>query len=328
MSLIAVMNTSMSVSTSFNVSRWRALALAAALAMGAGAPGLAQAREGVTVEEPSVLTRLVPAEQLERAAQQQYAQIIEQARAQNALLPDNHPQVQRLRSIAQRIVPHALPWNKRARQWQWQVVLLRSKDLNAFCMPGGKIAFYTGILEQLKLTDDEIAMIMGHEIAHALREHARERVAKQSATRIGVNVISGLFGLGSVGDAVLSMGGQLLTLTFSRQDESEADLVGMELAARAGYDPRAGVSLWQKMTAANKGAPPQWLSTHPSGNNRSKEIQANLPKVVPLFDRADKPPRRFDQPLRFGQAYYDTLEPLAFWGRAQPSEAATHAHRH
>ena len=322
------MNTSMSVSTSFNVSRWRALALAAALAMGAGAPGLAQAREGVTVEEPSVLTRLVPAEQLERAAQQQYAQIIEQARAQNALLPDNHPQVQRLRSIAQRIVPHALPWNKRARQWQWQVVLLRSKDLNAFCMPGGKIAFYTGILEQLKLTDDEVAMIMGHEIAHALREHARERVAKQSATRIGVNVISGLFGLGSVGDAVLSMGGQLLTLTFSRQDESEADLVGMELAARAGYDPRAGVSLWQKMTAANKGAPPQWLSTHPSGNNRIKEIQANLPKVVPLFDRADKPPRRFDQPLRFGQAYYDTLEPLAFWGRAQPSEAATHAHRH
>ena len=322
------MNTSMSVSTSFNVSRWRALAFAAALAMGAGAPGLAQAREGVTVEEPSVLTRLVPAEQLERAAQQQYAQIIEQARAQNALLPDNHPQVQRLRSIAQRIVPHALPWNKRARQWQWQVVLLRSKDLNAFCMPGGKIAFYTGILEQLKLTDDEVAMIMGHEIAHALREHARERVAKQSATRIGVNVISGLFGLGSVGDAVLSMGGQLLTLTFSRQDESEADLVGMELAARAGYDPRAGVSLWQKMTAANKGAPPQWLSTHPSGNNRIKEIQANLPKVVPLFDRADKPPRRFDQPLRFGQAYYDTLEPLAFWGRAQPSEAATHAHRH
>ncbi|MEK8086282.1 M48 family metallopeptidase [Aquabacterium sp. A3] len=318
----------MSVSTSFNVSRWRALALAAALAMGAGAPGLAQAREGVTVEEPSVLTRLVPAEQLERAAQQQYAQIIEQARAQNALLPDNHPQVQRLRSIAQRIVPHALPWNKRARQWQWQVVLLRSKDLNAFCMPGGKIAFYTGILEQLKLTDDEVAMIMGHEIAHALREHARERVAKQSATRIGVNVISGLFGLGSVGDAVLSMGGQLLTLTFSRQDESEADLVGMELAARAGYDPRAGVSLWQKMTAANKGAPPQWLSTHPSGNNRIKEIQANLPKVVPLFDRADKPPRRFDQPLRFGQAYYDTLEPLAYWGRAQPSEAATHAHRH
>ena len=282
------MNTSMSVSTSFNVSRWRALALAAALAMGAGAPGLAQAREGVTVEEPSVLTRLVPAEQLERAAQQQYAQIIEQARAQNALLPDNHPQVQRLRSIAQRIVPHALPWNKRARQWQWQVVLLRSKDLNAFCMPGGKIAFYTGILEQLKLTDDEVAMIMGHEIAHALREHARERVAKQSATRIGVNVISGLFGLGSVGDAVLSMGGQLLTLTFSRQDESEADLVGLELAARGGYQPSAAVSLWQKMGNATGGKQGglAFLSTHPSGPARIKELEQNVPKVQGLYEAA------------------------------------------
>jgi predicted Zn-dependent protease len=89
-----------------------------------------------------------------------------------------------------------------------------------------------------------------------------------------------------VGDAVLGMGGQLLSLTFSRQDESEADLVGMELAARAGYDPRAGVTLWQKMSAANKGAPPQWLSTHPSGNTRIEEIQANLPKVMPLFERA------------------------------------------
>ena len=135
-------------------------------------------------------------------------------------------------------------------------------------------------------------------------------------------------GLGGLGDSLLNMGGQLLTLTFSRQDESEADLVGMELAARAGYNPQAGVTLWQKMGAASKGAPPEFLSTHPSGPTRIKDIQANLPKVVPLFDRADKPPRRFDQPLRFGQAYYDTLEPLAFWGRAQPSEAATHAHRH
>ena len=298
-----------------------AVALAAALAVGGLTPAVAQAREGVQVGEQSVLTRLVPAEQIEAAAQQQYAQMIQQARAQNALLPDNHPQVQRLQAIAERIVPHALPWNKRSAQWRWQVILLRSDELNAFCMPGGKIAFYTGILEKLKLTDDEVAMIMGHEIAHALREHARERLAKQSATRLGVNLISGLFGLGGVGDAVLGMGGQLLTLTFSRQDESEADLVGMELAARAGYNPRAGVSLWQKMAAANKGAPPQWLSTHPSGNNRIKDIQANLPKVMPLYDKAGKPPQRFDQPLRFGQSYYERFEPLAYWG-----VGAAHAH--
>ena len=319
-------------STTAPVQGWRAIASATALAcavlVAGGLPQGVEAREGVQVEQPSALTRLVPAEQLEAAAAQQYAQMIQQARAQNALLPDNHPQVRRLRTIAERIIPHAQPWNKRARQWQWQVILLRSNELNAFCMPGGKIAFYTGILEQLKLTDDEVAMIMGHEVAHALREHARERLAKQSATRIGVNVISGLFGLGSVGDAVLSMGGQLLSLTFSRQDESEADLVGMELAARAGYDPRAGVTLWQKMTAANKGAPPQWLSTHPSGNNRIKEIQANLPKVMPLYDRAGKPPQRFDQPLRFGQDYYGQMEPLAYWGRGSGTGPLLTGHHH
>jgi len=304
--------------------RWAAVALAAALAGAVVvAPGVALAKEGVEVGSQSGFARLVPAEQVEAAAQQQYEQIIAQARAQNALLPDNHPQVVRLRAIAQRIIPHSTPWNRRASQWQWQVIVLRSKELNAFCMPGGKIAFYTGILEELKLTDDEVAMIMGHEVAHALREHARERIGKQSATRIGANIISGLFGLGSVGDALLNMGGQLLTLKFSREDESEADLVGMELAARGGYDPRAGVTLWQKMGAAAKGAPPQWLSTHPSGNNRIRDIQANLPRVQPIFERAPKPDRRFDQPLRFGQSYYDRFEPLAYWGRAVAPVAAT-----
>jgi len=167
-------------------------------------------------------------------------------------------------------------------------------------MPGGKIAFYSGILEKLKLSDDEVATIMGHEVAHALREHARERMAKTQATRLGASLISSLFGLGGVGDTLLNMGGQLLTLTFSREDESEADLVGMELAARAGYDPEAGVTLWQKMGAAAKGAPPQWLSTHPAGPTRIKDIQANLPKVEPLYARADKPKQRFEvaQPSR------------------------------
>jgi len=307
-----------------HTSHWAAVAVAAAMAAGvAGLPAQALANEGVKVSSQSGFARLVPAEQVEAAAQQQYEQIIAQARAQNALLPDNHPQVVRLRTIAQRIIPHSAPWNRRAQQWQWQVILLRSKELNAFCMPGGKIAFYTGILEELKLTDDEVATIMGHEVAHALREHARERIGKQSATRIGANIISGLFGLGGVGDALLNMGGQLLTLKFSREDESEADLVGMELAARAGYDPRAGVTLWQKMGAAAKGAPPQWLSTHPSGNNRIREIQANLPKVQPIFERAPKPDRRFDQPLRFGQGYYDSFEPLAYWGRAGAPVATT-----
>ena len=153
-------------------------------------------------------------------------------------------------------------------------------------MPGGKIAFYTGILNKLKLTDDEVAMVMGHEIAHALREHARERMGKNAATGVGANLIGQVLGLGQVGQMVTNYGAQLLTLQFSRSDESEADLVGMELAARASFDPRAGVSLWQKMSAASAGAPPQWLSTHPSGNTRIHDIEVNLPKVMPFFDRS------------------------------------------
>lgn len=275
---------------------------AALLAGGAGLalPALAQreAEAGLRAEvgRESRFTRLVPAEQVEQAATQQYAQLLQEASAKRALAAADHPQAVRLRAIAQRIIPFAESWNPRAKQWRWEVNLLGSQDLNAFCMPGGKIAFYFGLLSQLQLGDDEVAAIMGHEMAHALREHARERMGKTAATRVGASVLSALLGLGGAGDTLLNMGGQLLTLKFSREDESEADIVGMELAARAGYDPRAGVTLWQKMLSANRGAPPQFLSTHPSGNTRIKDIEARLPKVEPLYARAAKPPKVFGPP--------------------------------
>ncbi len=248
--------------------------------------GFAFAREGVEVGGNSKFSKLVPAADVEKAAAQEYQKMLQQAASKNALLPVDHPQVLRLRTIAQKMIPYSYEWNPRAKSWQWEVNILNSNQINAFCMPGGKIAFYTGILEQLKLSDDEVAMIMGHEVAHALREHARERMGKNAVTNIGINLGAQLFGLGNAGAQLASMGGQLLSLKFGREDESEADLVGMELAARAGYNPRAGVSLWQKMGAASNGAPPQFLSTHPSGPTRIKDIEANLPKVEPLFERA------------------------------------------
>ena len=251
----------------------------------------ALARDGVEVGSPSTFAKLVPAGEVENSAQMQYGQMMKQADENEALAGDDHPQVIRLRAIANKIIPFSYEWNPRARDWKWEVNLLGSTQINAFCMPGGKIAFYRGILTKLELTDDEVAMVMGHEIAHALREHARERMGKSMATnglsRLGGALIAGFLGIDArVTDAVAQQGAQLLSLKFSREDESEADLVGMELAARAGYNPRAGVSLWQKMSAANKGAPPQWLSTHPSGNTRIKDIEANLPKVNPLYERA------------------------------------------
>ncbi len=269
---------------------WRKVALALALVLSASA-GPVLAREGVDVGGNSAFTKLVPAEQVERAASQQYLQMLTQADGKRALAAKDNAQLLRLRTIAKKIIPFAMDWNPRAKNWQWDVNLIGSSQINAFCMPGGKIAFYTGILDKLQLTEDEIAMVMGHEIAHALREHARERMAKGAATqgvlRLTGALVASYFGIDArITDAAAGGLANLTSLVFSREDESEADLVGMELAARAGYDPRAGVTLWQKMGAASKGAPPQWLSTHPAGTRRIADIQANLPKVMPLYERA------------------------------------------
>ena len=254
----------------------------ACTAGGLSSPALA---DGVEIGKPSVMSKLVPAKQVESQAQQQYGQLLQQAAGKKALAPDKHPQVVRLRAIAKKLIPFAERFNPRAKEWRWEVNLIGSNQINAFCMPGGKIAFYTGILDQLKLTDDEVAMVMGHEIAHALREHARERMAKSMATDVGTTLLGELVGGGRY-SGLFKMGGNLLTLKFSRSDESEADVVGLDLAARAGFNPRAGITLWQKMSAASQNGNLEFLSTHPSGDHRIREIEAQLPKVMPLYEQA------------------------------------------
>lgn len=261
----------------------RAFLLAGAAATAAAAlPVSAQ----VDVGKSSSMRKLVPAAELETAAAQQYRQMMAEARSQGALLGDGSAQLRRLRAMAQRLIPHAAPWNDRARSWRWEVNLINSPQINAFCMPGGKIAFYTGILDKLKLSDDESAMIMGHEMAHALREHARERLAKTQATGMGLGILSQLLGLGDLGNVAANLGTQLLSLRFSREDETEADLVGLELAARAAFRPAASVSLWQKMAQATSNGGPAFLSTHPTGPDRIRQLQANVPKVQGLYERA------------------------------------------
>ena len=296
------------------VNRWAVRASrVCVLSLAALAP-VAMARDGVDVGPRSRFAYMVSADDLEAAAQRNYLQLAEQARQQNALLPDKHPLSIRLKAIASRLIPHSYEWNPRARQWHWQVMALDSKELNAFCMPGGKIAFFSGIVTQLQLTDDEVAMVMGHEMAHALREHARAQTGKTRATSLGAGIISSLLGLGNTGDALLNMGSQLLTLKFSREDETEADLVGMDLAAHAGYDPRAGISLWRKMNAANTGAPPQWMSTHPASATRITDMEAQLGKVMPIYERAAKPDVRFDAPNKPGAGLQEGAPGPAFLG--------------
>ncbi len=252
----------------------------------------ADAQAQVDVGQSSSMRKLIPAESLEQSARQQYRQTLSEANSKGALAPDDYPQLKRLRAIANRLIPFTSQWNPDARKWKWEVNLIGSKQLNAWCMPGGKIAFYTGILDQLQLNDDEVAMIMGHEMAHALREHARERLAKSKATSMGLSVASQLLGLGQLGDVAANVGTQLLALKYSRDDETEADLVGLEIAARGGFKPEASVQLWKKMLGATGGGKgqPSFLSTHPSGNNRIQELEANLPKVAHLYEQARQYP--------------------------------------
>ena len=246
-------------------------------------PVLAQ----VDVGKASIFRKAYSAEQLEAAATQQYAQMMAEARNQRALVPEGNAQLQRLRTIAQRIIPHAAQWNDRARHWRWEVNLIGSKQINAFCMPGGKIAFYTGILDQLKLSDDETAMVMGHEMAHALREHGREQMGKSRVKNAAVGFASQYFGLGQLGQFALNGLAEVGLRKFSREDESEADLVGLELAARSGFNPQAGASLWRKMNAVSGGSSSaNFFSTHPSGPDRIRELEANAPKVQALYEQA------------------------------------------
>jgi predicted Zn-dependent protease len=230
------------------------------------------------------------AEQVDATARQQYLQVT-QAANQKGVLNRDPTQTERVRRIAQRLIPHTVVFRDDAVRWQWEVNVLTSDEVNAWCMPGGKIAVYTGLIEQLRITDDELAAVMGHEIAHALREHARERMGRQQTTAVGSAVGSAVLEiftgvrLGQLGDTFAQA---MFVLPNSRENEQEADRIGVELAARAGYDPRAAVSLWQKMAASGGGQPPQWLSTHPSHETRIRDLQDYSQRVLPLYEKAQK----------------------------------------
>lgn len=230
----------------------------------------------------------VPAEALEQAAREQYAALMAEERRKGTL-NRNPSQVERVRAVANRIVPQTAFFRPDARAWAWEVNVLSSPEVNAWCMPGGKMAVYTGLIEKLQITDDELAAVMGHEIAHALREHARERASEQAVAGTVISVGAALMGVGDLGQKTAEyayMG--LLGLPNSRRHETEADRVGIELAARAGYDPRAAISLWQKMGQLGGGEPLKFLSTHPSQSDRMSDLTAYSQRVMPLYEQAKR----------------------------------------
>jgi predicted Zn-dependent protease len=161
-------------------------------------------------------------------------------------------------------------------------------EVNAWCMPHGKIAVYTGLLQKIQPSDDELAAVLGHEMGHALREHTREQISQEMGTQTLLGIAGALFGLGQTAQSLGAMAANVtIGLPKSRTDETEADRIGVELAARAGYDPRAAVNLWEKMEKLAGGSqPPQWLSTHPSNESRIADVRQYAEKVMPLYTAA------------------------------------------
>ncbi|MCP2074392.1 UNVERIFIED_ORG: putative Zn-dependent protease [Pseudomonas lini] len=242
----------------------------------------------VGVERKQYMFSMLSTAEVNQMYAQSYQKTMGEA-SDKGVLDKTSSDAKRIQVIADRLIAQAPIFRPDSAQWNWEVNLIKSDELNANCGPGGKIMFYTGLIDQLKLTDAEIAAIMGHEIAHALREHGREAMSKAYGIEMAKQGAGALFGLGqdslALADTVANYG---MTLPNSRGNENEADLIGLELAARAGYDPNAAITLWNKMAKASEGAPPEFMSTHPSSSSRIASLQAAIPKVMPLYQQAKK----------------------------------------
>jgi predicted Zn-dependent protease len=264
-------------------SLWFALWLLATALLGCQtAPTTRSGAVGVDRQQ----TMLVSSEEVDRSAAQAYRQEMSAAARVGRLNRDPR-QVARVRTIAARLISQTGTFRADARGWVWETNVVSAEAVNAWCMPGGKMAVYTGLIQQLTPTDDELAAIMGHEIAHALREHGRERASQAMATAIGLNILGAVTGMSR---STMDLSSIVIDVTVmkpnSREHESEADRIGVELAARAGYDPRAAISLWVKMRGLGESQPPQFLSTHPSHETRIADLRAYAARVMPLYQRA------------------------------------------
>jgi predicted Zn-dependent protease len=233
---------------------------------------------------------IVPASTVEQMAEVSFKEQNDKARAAGKLV-EQGALYERLRRIAGRLEQQARVFRPDADNWHWELALIDSPVLNASCGPGGKITVYSGLITSLSLTDDETAMVLGHEIAHALREHGRERISQAVAQ----NAISqAALGAMASREDQIKLANQfaeyLYVLPNSRQNETEADKIGLELAARAGYNPQAAITVWQKMAQASQGAkPPEFLSTHPADSSRIAELTSLQPLVLPIYQAAAKP---------------------------------------
>jgi predicted Zn-dependent protease len=266
-----------------NTKKLLAGALAASLLLVSGCESVRTTSAGaVGVDRKQQM--LVPSAEIEAGAAQAYEAELKAARDKGVLNTDR-AQLNRVTTVAKRIVAATPAFRADAPGWNWQFNVQKTKELNAYCMPGGRIMVYSGLVESLDLTDGELATVLAHEVAHALREHTRERVSRAYGQQL---VLSGVAAVTGVSESTANLANMVAQVTFqlpfSRDQESEADTIGLELMARAGYDPRAALTLWNKMNKAEQGGQPKFLSTHPSPKDRSKNIEKLLPRVLPFYN--------------------------------------------
>ena len=223
-------------------------------------------------------------------AQEGYAEILDEAN-KDGLLNIDAQEVERVRKISFNLIDKTYIFRDDAEDWNWEINVIDSELINAFCMPGGKIVVYSGLINKIDATNDELAAVIGHEIAHALREHGRERMSSALVQQVGILgfaiYLSNQEGSYLSKQAILQGVALGTTLFFalpnSREQEREADDMGLELMAVAGYNPMAAVSLWRKIDAQSKSQPPEFLSTHPSNENRIEDLKIEAKKYEKLY---------------------------------------------
>lgn len=231
---------------------------------------------------------LVSEEEMEESANTSYAEVIAEAKKVGTLNVDKTV-VARVNKVAKNLIAQTGTFREDALSWDWQINVITDETVNAWCMPGGKIVVYTGIIDSLSLTDAQLAAVLGHEIAHALREHSREQASSEAVKNAGLAVVSSVAGLSDTSSSLLSLATQYtITLPFSRKHETEADHIGTELMARAGYDPNEAVNVWEKMNSLGGASIPEILSTHPSNDSRIKDLKVIVEKVYPLYEESKK----------------------------------------
>ena len=246
--------------------------------------GCASTTQGGAIGANRSQLLLVSEAEMAQSAQQYYAQQNAQARAKGQLITSG-AEYERVHTIMRRIVPQVAHFRADALNWKWQLVLINQPEINAHVMPGGKVTFYTGIIRQLKLSNDEIAAIMGHEMAHALREHSREKASVQQASGLAISLGAKMLGVNQGQMDLIGMGKKLaLDLPFSRSMESEADALCFDDAAPTGNDPRSVLAAWPIYGAASGDGGLTWLSTHPAPASRKADMAALMPKVMPLYE--------------------------------------------